>query len=444
MNNSYLLFLGISFLFVGIVALIHMLAYKGMGVFIGYGSNLATQLWIASRYLTALSFVTAALLMGKTIRTRLVFSGYALVTIFIFVTVFYWNIFPAAYIEGSGLTEFKIVSEYVICFIFLSSLFLLYRHRYEFDKRIIRLIYASIIISIGTELAFTTYVGVYDLANMIGHMLNILAYYLIYKAILETGISRPYALLLRSLKKSEEQLALHAEELATANSQLSSANEGLEAFNYSVSHDLRSPLRTIDGFSEILLEDYGEKLDDEGKEYLSGIRESSTRMSSLIDDLLILSRVTRWKMERKDVNLSRIVLAIAGDLQRMEPQRRVEFNIAPEIHVQADPGLIKIAMENLLGNAWKYTGKQSSAVIEFGVMKEDGIAIYFVRDNGAGFNMEYADKLFKAFQRLHADSEFPGTGIGLATVRRIIDCHGGQIRAEGRPGAGATFYFTLN
>ncbi|WP_051180662.1 CHASE domain-containing protein [Thermithiobacillus tepidarius DSM 3134] len=217
----------------------------------------------------------------------------------------------------------------------------------------------------------------------------------------------------------------------------------LESFNYSVSHDLRAPLRAIDGFSLVLLEDYDGILDTAGRDYLARIRRASQRMGQLIDDLLNLSRITRSEMHREAVDLSELAQEIAETLQADHPERRASFAIAPGVTAHGDPKLLEILLENLLGNAWKFTGKHERAHIEFGAREEAGERVYFVRDDGAGFDMAYAGKLFGPFQRLHGPGEFEGTGIGLAIVQRIIDRHGGRIWAEGAVGQGATFYFTL-
>ena len=225
--------------------------------------------------------------------------------------------------------------------------------------------------------------------------------------------------------------------------QLKAANKELEAFAYSVSHDLRAPLRGIDGFSQALLEDYADQLDTEGQRYLQRVRAASQRMAELIDDLLALSRITRSEMRRETVNLSELARTVVEGLRQAEAERRVEVVIAAELVVRADARLLRAALENLLGNAWKFTARRPQARIEFGVMEQEGQTVYFVRDNGAGFDMAYAGKLFGAFQRLHTLAEFSGSGIGLATVQRIIHRHGGRIWAEGAVEQGATFYFTL-
>lgn len=238
------------------------------------------------------------------------------------------------------------------------------------------------------------------------------------------------------LKRSHDDLELQAIELRAVNTEL-------EAFNYSVSHDLRSPLRSLDGFSQALLEDYTNKLDAQGIDYLQRIRAASQKMAQLIDDLLNLSRLTRSKMDFETVYLSGLAQAVAVELKKSEPERQVEFDIEKGLVVNGDKRLLRILLENLLGNAWKFTGNNPKTRIEFGVTQVDSKLAYFIRDNGAGFDMTYADKLFSAFQRLHSPSEFQGSGIGLATVQRIINRHGGQVWAEGAVEQGATFYFTL-
>jgi PAS domain S-box-containing protein len=231
--------------------------------------------------------------------------------------------------------------------------------------------------------------------------------------------------------------------LASANDALDAVNKELAAFSYSVSHDLRAPLRSIDGFSNALLEDCEDKLDDDGKKYLERIRRATQNMGRLIDDMLNLSRVTQSEFRQEQVDLSKMVHEIIDTNQQRNPLNGMTVNIQEDIIVQGDQRLIHIAMTNLLDNAWKFTGKQEHPQVEFGAIVKDGERIIFVRDNGVGFDMNYAGKLFGAFQRLHRSDEFPGTGIGLATVRRVMNRHGGQAWAESEVGKGATFFFTL-
>ncbi|HEY5940989.1 MAG TPA: response regulator [Gemmatimonadales bacterium] len=245
------------------------------------------------------------------------------------------------------------------------------------------------------------------------------------------------------LVESEQAARELAETRAELVRDLEHKNRELESFSYAVSHDLRAPLRRIDSFSRAILESQGEKLDDPGRRYLDRVREASQQMSQLIDDVLYLSRVTRADLREQDVDLSGLATLLLLRLQESEPARKVEIKVRPGVVVTGDGQLLRIALENLLENAWKFTGKQPDSRIEFGVTQASGEPTYFVRDNGAGFDMTYADRLFGPFQRLHAQGEFPGSGIGLATVQRIIHRHGGQVWAEGLVGQGATFQFTL-
>lgn len=249
-------------------------------------------------------------------------------------------------------------------------------------------------------------------------------------------MSRNFNAMTQALRDSFAQIEHKNEELAALNKEI-------EAFSYSVSHDLRAPLRSMDGFSLALLEDYGDKLDDDARDSLNRIRAASQRMGRLIDELLGLSRVTRTELSIRAVNLSAIAHEIAESLKLQHPQRSVQWVIEDGMTVQADKPLMVIAMQNLLENAWKFTGKTEQAVIQVGTVEEDGSRNCFVADNGVGFDMTYADRLFGAFQRLHHESEFSGTGIGLAIVQRIFRRHDGRIWVRAKPGQGATFYFNL-
>lgn len=231
--------------------------------------------------------------------------------------------------------------------------------------------------------------------------------------------------------------------LRRAKEAVDAANRELEAFAYSVSHDLRAPLRSIAGFSHLVYEDYFDQLDDEGKDALTRIFAATEKMGRLIDDLLNLSRITRTEMKRERLNLSALARKIVDARMKGQPEREAEFVIEDDLFVKGDDRLLSVVLENLLENAWKFTGKCKSARIELGSMMLEGRLTYFIRDNGTGFDMEYAGKLFQPFQRVHAMEEFPGTGIGLATVKRIIERHGGRVWIEGELGKGTTVYFTL-
>lgn len=251
------------------------------------------------------------------------------------------------------------------------------------------------------------------------------------------------AALLESQNEVRQMNAELERRVAERTRQLESANRELESFAYAVSHDLRAPLRSLSGFSQILLENAPQELDDQSRRYLQRIQDASQRMSNLIEDLLALSRISRSELVTRPVSLTQICEEAVAALREREPARIVEVDVQRDINVNGDARLLRIAMDNLLGNAWKYTGPVAQPRIVVGAQTDPQGPVYFVRDNGVGFDMAYANKLFAPFQRLHAASQFPGSGIGLVIAQRILARHGGRIWADGVPDQGATFYFTL-
>jgi signal transduction histidine kinase len=483
MDNGYFLFFGIASLFVGAVDFIHTLAYKGMGVFPGYGPNLPTQLWVVARYLQCGALLMAPLFVGRKLKAGLTALTFLAVTALLLAAVFN-GVFPPCFVEGEGLTPFKKGSEYLFCLLLIGALVFMRRKMQAFDREVVRLISAGIAILIVSELAFTLYTDVYGISNMIGHFLKFIGFYFIYKALIEIGLARPYDLLFRELKLSEERyrdlyderneaarqieslnsdLAARAldlqeansemeaanQELETANRELEIANQELEAFSFTVSHDLRSPLTNIHGCSQVLLGPWGDRVDSESRGLVKNIYDEAERMNQLIATLLNFSRLSRSEISRGMVDLSELAQAVAAQLRMSGPERRAMVAITDGLTADCDARLLRVVLENLLGNAWKYTARKEEARIEFGRVEcgtrnsETGKPAFFVRDNGAGFDMAQAGRLFTPFHRLHNREEFEGHGIGLATVQRIIQRHGGRVWAESQPDNGATFYFTL-
>jgi light-regulated signal transduction histidine kinase (bacteriophytochrome) len=253
----------------------------------------------------------------------------------------------------------------------------------------------------------------------------------------------PYEMMLRAYAENNVRLVASIDRLHDTRAALAAVNQELEAFSYSVAHDLRAPLRSVLGFSTALLEDHADQLNDEGRRFLRYMAESAREMARLIEDLLTLSRATRGDLQREHVDVSALAHKVIGRLMADQPERRVAVTIEPGLAARCDARLLTIVLDNLIGNAWKFTSRRTDASITVGGLEDAGQPAWFVRDNGAGFDMAYADKLFGVFQRLHGADEFGGTGIGLATVRRVIGRHRGRVWGEGVVGQGATFYFTL-
>jgi signal transduction histidine kinase len=257
----------------------------------------------------------------------------------------------------------------------------------------------------------------------------------------------PKVIALAETARLSEQRRLQLEdlnrELELRTEALMTANRELEAFSYTVSHDLRSPLRGIDGFSQALLEDHSAELSDEGKQFLTHVRSGAQRMGQIIDDLLALAKITRAEIVLVPVDLSKIAKETAEYLKAQEPERQATVEVELNLSCLGDPGLIRILVENLLGNAWKFSSRNSDTRIEVGSQRVDRETFFYIRDNGAGFDMQYSNKLFTAFQRLHSSADYKGSGIGLATVKRIVDKHSGSIRAESELTKGTTIFFTL-
>ena len=427
-TNNFLKILGMGYAFCAAIDLVHTLAYKGMNIFHD-GPNLPTQLWIAARCLQAGCLVLALVFMNRKANDGGIIAAFATATGVLLAAVFH-GYFPDCFIEGRGLTGFKIYAEYAISVVLIIALVCLCRSHKKFEHRVEWLVRASVVCTILSELSFTQYASVFGPANMLGHYFKLAAFYFVYRSIVVTGIQEPFALVFR--------------DLAQRTVELEEANEELESFNSAVAHDLRAPLRRIRGFSVLLSEEAGSTLNDDARRYLANIQGGLDRMSSLVEDLLSLSRLGKQELHMQTYSLRTLVDEVMEELRPAMQGRNIEWHIGDLPFLECDPSLFRQVFINLVSNAVKFTRERNPAVIEIGQTVVTGDTVIFIRDNGAGFDMKYYDRLFGVFQRLHHQEEFEGTGIGLAIVQRIMHRHGGNIWAEAELNKGATFYLSLH
>ncbi|MCP4698463.1 MAG: response regulator [Gammaproteobacteria bacterium] len=434
LENSYLLFLGIGYFFIAGIDLVHALAYKGMNIFPGYGADLAIQLWIVARYLESLTLLIAPLFLYRAFNVRIAFGGYALLFTLSLVIIFS-GLFPVCFIEGKGLTAFKVNSEYFISLLLLVAIFLLLRCRSAFDVRILRLMLISLALTISAELAFTFYVKVYGISNVFGHYFKLLSFYCIYKAIIETGLNKPYSLLFRELKQSEEEA--------------DTANRAKSIFLANMSHEIRTPMNAVIGFTELCLQT---GLSVQQRNYLNKARDSAASLLGLINDILDFSKIEAGKLEMECVPFqpSAAVEHLLSQLSSAAQDKSLALRskVADDIPIwlKGDPLRLKQILVNLLNNAIKFTdnGKVeiSVALREQG---ENSVKLEFmVCDSGIGISAEKQQKLFHAFSQGDATTtrKYGGTGLGLAISRQLAELMDGGIGMESEPGRGSTFRFT--
>jgi signal transduction histidine kinase len=437
LDNNYLLFIGIAYGFVAVLDLFHTLAYQGMGVFSEYSANLPTQLWIAARYLQSISLFIAPLFLNRKLKVRFVVIGYTIVVSLLLGAIFYWQVFPDCYVEETGLTPFKKLSEYIISLLLLGSIVLLLRYRQDFDKDVLRLLVWAIIFTVGAELAFTFYVGVDDWPNLVGHILKIIAFYLIYKAIIETGLVKPYSVLFRDLKQSEKALRQYTVQLQTR-------NEELDAFVHTVAHDLKVPLTSIIGYNEVLRKEWHTMPGEEQQELSQAITDTAFKMNKIVNELLLLAEVRKEDIRVEQLDMGLIVAAAKKRLAYMIEQHRSEI-ILPDTWPTAlgyGPWIEEVWV-NYISNAIKYGGQPPRVELGATPLADDRIR-FWVRDNGPGLSVEEQAQLFHSFTQL-SQIRVTGHGLGLSIVRRIVRKLDGQVgvESEGIPGQGSLFFFTL-
>jgi signal transduction histidine kinase len=443
------LFLGTAFLAVGLLDFMHTMSNAAMPAFLTPNStNKSTQFWIAARLTDASAFLASAFIYPEKqhrwlSKTTLLTAALSVSGLVFLGVAFFPEYLPATAVPVVGLTPLKRYLEFAVILLLLSAGAAYWKRMARTGDMLLLYYLAAFVICIFSEAVFASYKTGFDTYNVLGHIYKVIAFYLIYKGVFISSVNAPYIKLTAASDKILKLNAELEERVRERTFRLEAANKELESFSYSVSHDLRAPLRIIEGFSSAIEEEQAHKLDGAGKDYFRRIRSAANRMSLLIDALLNLSRHSRGELTRTRVDLSALARGICEDVARNRPGRSVECIIHGGIVAEGDAVMLRVVMENLLENAWKFTFKYDPARIEFGATRTKGDDVYFVRDNGAGFDRAYAEKLFIAFQRLHTGEDYPGIGIGLATVRRIINRHGGRIWAEGEVGKGAVFYFTL-
>lgn len=434
-DNDYLLFLGIGYLFVGLADLLHTLFYTGMRLVPWDDPNVPTQLWILSRSLESVTLFISFAFLKRKINVLYTFAFYSLIAFTALLSVFYFKCFPDCYIAGKGLTAFKIGAEYMICLILLSSIFLCIKKRKEFDKDVLKMIIGAILFTVFSEIAFTFYTKTYDFLNATGHCFKIISFYLIYKAIIETGLVNPYNLLFKNLKDASDELKSKLKELARS-------NEELENFAHVVSHDLQAPLTALKGFLQIFYEENKDKLDSRNEMLISRVVSNANRMQMFIKDLLNYAKVgNRGELFCK-TDLNNILETVKSNLQINIEECGAQIISDKLPTLNCDSTQMAQLFQNLISNALKFRA-DDKPVIQISAVKKNQYWVIGVKDNGIGIDEKYFSKLFNIFQRLHSIDEYPGSGVGLAICKKIVEYHKGKIWLESKQGNGSTFYFSI-
>lgn len=464
MDNSYLLFIGIALLFVGGLALLHTLAYKGMGVFPNVGTNLATQLWIAMRYMLSFSLLGALLFVNRKIRPIFVFVGYALVTALLLASIFYWGNFPVAFVDPVGevtghLTTFKVASEYVVSAVFLCAIALLFWNREKFSGSIVKLVAAAMVVAVAADMAFTLYTDAYGVANMVGHMLNVASFYLIYKALIETGLTKPYDLLFRNMKQNEENLKRHAVEQKVLQDKLEDYNKHLEdlveekakqlkdaerlaAIGQTagmVGHDIRNPLQSIIGDLYIAKQDLRALPECEEKESLQECFDSMGKQAEYINKIILDLQDFAKPLNplAEETDLERLAKELASNLSFPENVERSVQVAGNARIVTADSAYLRRILGNLISNAVQAMPEGGKLTVT--AKRIGSNVIVDVEDTSVGIPEAVKPKLFQPL----FTTKSKGQGFGLAVVKRLTEALEGTVTVDSEEGKGTKFTVTL-
>ncbi|MHB0870903.1 MAG: sensor histidine kinase [Chloroflexota bacterium] len=450
-GNDFLLFLADAFLFVTVIDFLHMMTYQGMGILPGYGPNAPTQLWIAERYLAAISLCLSPLFIYRKYPRALFFSIYAVVTAALIASVLGFRNFPDSFVEGKGLTTFKVVSEYVVSLFALIGIVLLHRHRKEVDHSVYLLVMAAMVLTVATELSFTLYTDVYGVMNFVGHMLELGSFYLVFLVVASRGIDAPYREVMLLNRDLEKRVAERTRQLESANRELEReiverkrAEQSREEYTSLISHDLRNPLTAIRGHAELL----SRLLTRQGLQREAGsadsIVKSSNRMNSMIQDMVETVRLESGQLElrRQPTDLHQLLAEIADRVASPENRTRLQLECPEDLPVvSVDPDQIERAVVNLITNALKYSPEDSPVLIQLWP-EGDEVRLSIV-DRGVGVPEEESPRIFERFYRARTGRRAEGLGLGLYITRLIVEAHGGRLDLQSGVGKGSTFRLSL-